>query len=429
MSDARRVGRNQDFRLRSAKFGVGLSWDAHPGSKVDLDLQAVAFDVNGRLTDAVYYNNLKACGRGLTHSGDEVTGVKKGFDELIWVNVTKLPQEVALIVFIVACFKGGMIREARNACYHVLEDNTTKEIGKFALNRTGGKAAIVGNMLKGAAGWTFRSQDISARHGQHFIDMLEPTIGDFVRSVIPSAPRRIKAAFAMEKGAVVELPASDVVPKAVAALGWDTLMGEVDLDVSAILMDKNACEVECCFFGNEEAQGVTHSGDNLTGHGAGDSETITVELQALAPVVEQIFFVINIYTQNRTFGMVSNPYCRIVTPEGEEFCRYQLKDAGQDSALIMARLFREPGDCRWGFQAVGTPCRGRTYKDSMPAVIKQARTRPQELMTRSMSSASLDGTSQGAQPSARPLVDDCLAEDNDIALSDQAKCGAACSVQ
>jgi len=422
--------RNQDFRLTSAKFGVGLSWDAHPGSKIDLDLQAVAFDSNGKLMDAVYYNNLKACGRGLTHSGDEVSGVKKGFDELIWVHVAKLPQEVALIVFIVACFKGGVIRDARNACYHVLEENSTKEIGKFSLGRTGGKAAIVGNMLKASAGWFFRAQDISARHGQHFIDLLEPTIGDFVRSVIPSAPRRIKAAFAMEKGAVVELPASDVVPKAVAALGWDTSMGEVDLDVSAILMDKNACEVECCFFGNEEAQGVTHSGDNLTGHGTGDSETITVELQALAPAVEQIFFVINIYTKDRTFSMVSNPYCRIVTPEGDEFCRYQLKDAGHDSALIMARLFREPGDCRWGFQAVGTPCKGRTYKDSMPAVIKQARTRPQDLMmTRSMSTTSLDSGSHGVHPTARPLVDDAVTEDNEIHLADKAVCGEGCSIQ
>merc|ERR1711920_946423 len=117
-----------------------------------------------------------------------------------------------------------------------------------------------------------------------------------------------------------------------------------------------------------------------------------MDLQGLAAEVEQIFFVINIYTKGRTFAQVANPYCRIFSAQGDELCRYQLREAGNEQALIMARLFREPGDCRWGFQAIGQPCRGQTYKDSLPAVAEYARTRPQDLaMTRSFSTMSAGG--------------------------------------
>mmetsp|Transcript_87121 Transcript_87121/g.247000 ORF Transcript_87121/g.247000 Transcript_87121/m.247000 type:complete len:434 (-) Transcript_87121:109-1410(-) len=388
--------KEEDFAARGSRFGIALSWDRSGGHAVDLDLQGIAFDAQGKLLDAVYYNNLKALGRGLTHSGDEVTGDKEGFDEAIWVNFPKMAATVPLLVFIVACYKGGSIHDARNGRFHLLEDRASNEVGQFRLENFAGKAAIIGSLMRKSGGWVFRTAHEVAMDGQHFIDILEPTIGNYVRRVIPGAPRRLKAAFAMEKGSVVDLPQAGGARQTVAALGWDTSMGEVDLDVSAVLLDGSAHEIECVFFGNEEAQGIKHSGDNLTGDGSGDDESVCIELDALSKRVEQIFFVVNIYTKGRTFAQVANPYCRLVTSDGEEFCRYQLTEAGSEQALIMARLFREPGN-RWGFQAVGAPCRGQTYKDSMPAVLQYARTRPSDLGMRSVSSAG----------SGRPPGDSC----------------------
>merc|ERR1712048_1234647 len=106
--------------------------------------------------------------------------------------------------------------------------------------------------------------DSPAQDGKHFIDILEPTIGNYVRQVIPGAPRRIKACFAMEKGDVVDLPRSSHMPTIVAGLGWDAGTSGVDLDVSAVLFDGGNTCVDCCFFGNLEVTGVKHSGDNLT---------------------------------------------------------------------------------------------------------------------------------------------------------------------
>merc|ERR1712187_393835 len=161
-----------------------------------------------------------------------------------------------------------------------------------------------------------------------------------------------------------------------------------DLDVSAVLLDKNCGHVDAVFFGNTTSQGIQHSGDNLTGRGSGDDETINVNLEEIPSRIEQIVFVINIYTPSRSFAQVANPYCRVVTSGGEEMCKYLLRDAGKSQALIISRLFREPDGLRWGFQALGQPCKGQTWKDSLPEVLSYARKKPTELQ-RSMTEMSM----------------------------------------
>lgn len=367
--------------LQGAKFGFALSWDQVPGSAADLDLQGVIFDGSGKLLDAVYYNNMKALGKCVTHSGDETTGERSGFDEVIWVHAGRLPPEVTLVVLVAACFRGGMIRNAVNGKFHILEDQVDKQVGVFGLEGMQGQAVLLGGLVRAAGGWSFRPGNVVVSAGEHFIDLLEPVIGNFVRSIIPAAPRRIKAAFAMEKGSVVDLPAHDAQQSCMAGLGWDTSMGQVDLDVSAVMLDQECRFVDAVFFAEPEKQGIKHSGDNLTGDGSGDDETIVIQFNAVPAHVVQIFFVINIYTAGKTFAQVANPYCRLVLGAGEEFCRYQLSEAGHEQGLVMARLFRLPGTARWGFQAIGMPCGGRTIKEPscMNIVLQQARRSPAEL--------------------------------------------------
>eukprot|EP00747_Dinoflagellata_sp_TGD_P169030 gnl/TRDRNA2_/TRDRNA2_196868_c0_seq1.p1 gnl/TRDRNA2_/TRDRNA2_196868_c0~~gnl/TRDRNA2_/TRDRNA2_196868_c0_seq1.p1 ORF type:complete len:461 (+),score=71.51 gnl/TRDRNA2_/TRDRNA2_196868_c0_seq1:89-1471(+) len=388
MQRQRTILGSEDFPVRCSKFGIALSWDVAPGRHMDVDLQAVAFDYTGKLIDAVYYNNLKALGRGMTHSGDETTGVKGGFDEAVWIHFSRLPETVSLFAFVVACYSGGALRDAANGMFHVLEENNEGEVGHFRLEESTKQVDLVGALLRGSDGsWTFRLIEEPAQAGQHFIDILEPTIGNFVRRVIPGAPRRLKAAFAMEKGSVVDLPRTNIIRNVKACLGWDTTKGECDLDVSAVLLNRHGALISTVFFGNEEEKGVRHSGDNLTGQGEGDDEIICVDLEALPHDVGQVFFLINIYTNGRSFADVANPYCRIVTADGDEFCRYLLQEAGRERGLIVARLLREPGDSRWGFQAIGVPCPGMTWKDSMSSLLPYAQKRPQDLqLTRSFSS-------------------------------------------
>ncbi|CAE8660666.1 unnamed protein product, partial [Polarella glacialis] len=112
--------------------------------------------------------------------------------------------------------------------------------------------------------------------------------------------------------------------------------------------------------------------------------------------VEQMVFVVNVYTKGVTMDKVSNAYCRILDQEGQEMARFVLREGKGESGLLIARLFREPGGDRWGFQAVGSFCRGQTWKDSLrdmgPLVQKTAR----ELQQRSLSGVSTND----AQPMA-----------------------------
>lgn len=396
-----------DFPIDCSKAGVALSWDVGAsGSKVDLDLQAVAFDGAGKLLDAVYYNNLKALGRGLTHSSDETSGAKDGFDEVIWADFERLPPSVHLLCFVVAAYSGGHLRDAQNGAINVLFGRQDNVVGRFELERSEEEVDLVAAMLRTNAGWVFRLVECDAQDGQHFIDILEPTLGDYVRSVIPGAPRRLKAAFAMEKAGVVDLPRTQDLGVVCAGLGWDTSSGKVDLDVSAVLLDAAGGHVDTVFFGNLKSNGLQHSGDNLTGEGSGDDEVITINLAHVSPQVYQVALVINIYTNGRTFAEVAQPYCRITTADGEELCRYSLSDAGRENGLIIARLFREPGNIRFGFQAIGMPCRGKTWKDSMGTIIQYSHMKPSDLQR--MHTTGSTGARTAAHSPAAPSGDPAL---------------------
>merc|ERR1712100_52996 len=215
-----------------------------------------------------------------------------------------------------------------------------------------------------------------------------PQLSTVIRRFLPHAPTKQKVAFAMEKGAVLDLPMG--LGRITVGLGWDVDEGECDLDVSAVLMDHNAKDLEAVFFGRLESEehGIQHSGDNLTGEGEGDDEQIIVNLDRIGDSIQQVFFVVNIYTPHKNFMQVAEPFCRVVdNASGAELCRYALRDAGSESGLIIARIAREAGG-RWGFHALGLPCRGRTYKDSLPQLRAAGKVKTASLMLRTQSSGS-----------------------------------------
>merc|ERR1719449_257898 len=105
----------------------------------------------------------------------------------------------------------------------------------------------------------------------------------------------------MNKGGILDLPQG--LGQITVGLGWDVDEGECDLDVSAVLMDHNGNDIEAVFFGRLESEehGIQHTGDNLTGEGEGDDEQIIVNLDRIGPMVTQVYFVVNIYTPNKSF--------------------------------------------------------------------------------------------------------------------------------
>jgi len=393
----------EDFALPKPRYGLGVSWQARAGKEVDIDLQCVVVDQSGVIVDCAYYNNLKAA--GVTHSGDEQGGKPNGIQELVWVTIPKLGSNVAVLIFVIAAYSGGYLRDVANGQLHILEESQKREIAQFEMERSAASVDVVAAMFRGSDGaWRLRIIDEPAQQGQHFMDIL-PLLAQTVRLFLPNAPKRQKVAFAMEKGAVLDLPKD--LSSMTVGLGWDTDEGEVDLDVSAILLDASGRDIEAVFFGRLESDehGIVHTGDNLTGEGEGDDEQIIVGLDRVGPQVQQIFFVINIYSAQKTFLEVANPYCRVVDDSsGAELCRYSLRDAGRENGLMIAKIAREAGG-RWGFHALGLPSRGRTFKDSLPDIRRACQVKTQSLLLRQGSGVSAVGYAPSAPPmGAPPLV-------------------------
>merc|ERR1719450_1990020 len=267
-------GLHDDLSLGSQRYGFGVSWNASGARDVDIDLQCVVVDASGAIIDCAYYNNLKAV-RAITHSGDEAAGKPNHIEEMVWVNLQKLPPNVAMCIFVAAAYSGGTLRDIAKGQLHIMEEQESREIGLFDLSRSNASVDIAAVMfrepLNGAGPrntwrWGFRAINRPPVFGQHFMDVL-PSLSEVIRAFLPHAPPRQKVAFAMEKGGVLDLPQD--LGNITVGLGWDVDDGECDLDVSAVLIGKDGRDLEAVFFGRLESEehGILHSGDNLTGRG------------------------------------------------------------------------------------------------------------------------------------------------------------------
>ena len=150
----------------------------------------------------------------------------------------------------------------------------------------------------------------------------------------------------------------------VVGLGWDirtTTGSDFDLDASAIVVGADGrvlSDKHFVFFNNLTSPdgAVQHTGDNLTGEGAGDDEQIRVNLAALPAEADKIVFPVSIYaadTSGQSFGQVRNAFIRVANQAGDaEIARYDLsEDASTETAMIFGELYRNGAD--WKFRAVG----------------------------------------------------------------------------
>ena len=146
-------------------------------------------------------------------------------------------------------------------------------------------------------------------------------------------------------------------------LGWEVSQvgPSYDIDASVFMLGaagKIIHEKYFVFYNNLKSLdgSLRHSGDNRTGQGEDDDETIYVDLTKVKIAIEQIVFVVTIHEgleKNQNFSQVKNAFIRLYNQEtGVELARYDLKEAfSQETALEFGRLYRK--DLEWRFRAVG----------------------------------------------------------------------------
>jgi tellurium resistance protein TerZ len=161
-------------------------------------------------------------------------------------------------------------------------------------------------------------------------------------------------------------------------LGWDAIAKKglfggkkaqsVDLDASALVFDAAGQLIDQVWFRQlKSADGsIVHTGDNRTGAGDGDDESILVDLTAVPAAAETIVFVVNSFT-GQNFSQIENAYCRLVDSTNDsELARYELTGSGTHNAQVMAKVSRDGAG--WSMTAIGTIANGRTFQDLLPAV-------------------------------------------------------------
>ena len=177
-------------------------------------------------------------------------------------------------------------------------------------------------------------------------------------------------AISLQKGGNVNLSKeAPGMKKMLVGLGWSLRATDgdaFDLDGSAFLLgagDKVRSDADFVFYNqNKSSDGsVVHSGDNRTGEGEGDDETITLELDKVPADVEKIAVCVTIHdaeARRQNFGMVSRAYVRCVDAiTNAEVARYDLsEDASVEAAMVFGEIYRHNGE--WKFKAMGQGFQG-----------------------------------------------------------------------
>lgn len=177
-------------------------------------------------------------------------------------------------------------------------------------------------------------------------------------------------AITLQKGGNVNLSKeAPGLTKLTVGLGWDVRATDgaaYDLDGVVFLLKpdgKVRSDADFIFYNNLKSTdgSVAHSGDNRTGAGDGDDETVSIDLTRVPADVDRIAVAVTIHdaeARRQNFGQVQKAFVRCVNAANNgEIARYDLSEDGStEGAMIFGEVYRNGAD--WKFRAVGQGFKG-----------------------------------------------------------------------
>ncbi|GAA2395043.1 transport-associated protein [Catellatospora methionotrophica] len=159
-------------------------------------------------------------------------------------------------------------------------------------------------------------------------------------------------------------------------LGWDPLKKksmfgsrEVDIDLDATaIMFADRQPVDLVFYNQLRSKdgSVMHTGDNRTGDGDGDDESVILDLARVPAHVTSIIFIVTSY-KGHTFTQVANAFCRLVDETTRtELARYTLSGGSAATGMVMAKLYRDASG--WKMHAIGEPIHAKNPMEALPVL-------------------------------------------------------------
>ena len=150
------------------KCQIGLGWDTRATDGADFDLDASCFMVgaDGKVrsdTDFIFYNQLKSACGSVEHMGDNLTGEGDGDDEVVKVNLSAVPADVARIILGVTIHDGEArnqnFGQVSNAFMRIVNQDSDAEVARYDLSEdySTERALVFGEIYRHNNDWKFKA--------------------------------------------------------------------------------------------------------------------------------------------------------------------------------------------------------------------------------------------------------------------------------
>ena len=166
------------------KVFIGLGWDVRvtDGSDFDLDASLFMLKEDGKVrsdSDFIFFNNLKSSDGSVEHMGDNLTGAGEGDDEVIKVDLEKIPADITKLVVGVTIHEAETRRQnfgmVSSSFIRVVNQDNDNEITRYDLSEDASTetAMLFGEFYRHSGEWKFRAL------GQGFSGGLGPMVKSY----------------------------------------------------------------------------------------------------------------------------------------------------------------------------------------------------------------------------------------------------------
>jgi tellurium resistance protein TerD len=168
LTKGQKVKLEKEGGVKLNNIAIGLGWDvkdgAIAGSDFDLDASIYMLGTDGKVKSnqgLIFYNNLTSPDGSIVHQGDNLTGEGDGDDEVINVDLTKVPADIDKLIVVVNIFDAiskqqnfGMVE---NSFMRIVNLDGDVEMFKYDLNFDASVATGVqfGTLLRKGDTWAF----------------------------------------------------------------------------------------------------------------------------------------------------------------------------------------------------------------------------------------------------------------------------------
>lgn len=174
LTKGQRVSLRKDGGVALTMINMGLGWDpvekrgVFGNRSVDIDLDASAILIaDNTIVDVAYYGQLRSKDGSILHEGDNLTGVGDGDDEVMRVDLTRVPPHVTTVLFLVTSYKGHTFEQVQNAFCRLVDATTNAELARYTLQ--GGMrftGMVMAKVFRSGGDWKLQAigEGIQAKH-------------------------------------------------------------------------------------------------------------------------------------------------------------------------------------------------------------------------------------------------------------------------